>query len=204
MITDTPLFPLRPVVLGAVSGHIALGALCPTISQDTPRCARIKTHNYGQYANEEGNVAVGTEHQHHASWDDVQSVMGIKASTSGPGPQERLWIDLVSQQWHAIARRAPCPEERLSPTQTALFTRDAVGWCVQVRGGVLTRLAHQLRPFGDLPEGVYWPMLWLRPTLSAHDTLKRMQRLRADLAFAVDSLPPAHLPTGLVPDPHCL
>lgn len=55
---------------------------------------------------------------------------------------------------------------------TAWITRDAVGWTTGVRHNVETVKEANGQP--------YWPWMWLRPHVSAHQHVQRVQRLLDD------------------------
>lgn len=100
--------------------------------------------------------------------------------------------------WTTITTAAPRAETLANHT-TAILTRDAIGWALRPDNGLLVRDHHELTAFGAIPAGTYWPMLWLRPTESAHAVVERTARLGADL----DHLVAQHVAEGAL-DPRPL
>jgi len=215
----------RPLVLGAVSRSHDILPLSPEVQAGPARCARIHHCPHCDYGDLGGGAWVDDapttsaqaqpgetlalwdtrdrQRTPPSGWAGVIDAFALWDSSIHPSVQHASWISLLRPQCHRLAQQAPRPDEVFGPDTLALVTRDALGWFALPHEAPFLREGAELAAFGPVAEGTYWPMLWLRPVVSAHDTLERLGRLRADLAFALHALPALFLPDGLLPEPLC-
>jgi len=173
--------PIRAAVVGACDGHHPITPLPPTVASGPARFARfVITEMDDQIAvcHVDGQPEVAK-----AGAFGALTHLGLISTL------DRIHYDWAASRhralhWHTITSVAPQQGDLANDT-TAFCTRDAIGWAIAPGSRALVRSHAELAPFGALPEGVYWPMLWIRDAPSAHQKMERAERLRADLAFMV-------------------
>lgn len=152
---------LFPIPIRVADGGPVDLPLEPRIAQGPPRYAQVSCTNLADVS---GHLTYKAPHiPFDGGWLDVVFTMGLY------GDEPEAWRCLCWRQGHIGTGLPWLGKQELV---TAWITRDAVGWTIGKRQKVETTKDEGGQPF--------WPWMWLRPYVSAHQHVQRVQRLLND------------------------